>query len=104
MKQISIIFPNQLFKSSPLLKYSCDILMIEDSLFWGNDKYFQFQNHINKIIFLKASMYSYKEYLEKSGHKVIYAPNQKNFSTKDYLLKYLKHNYQIFNVIEPMII
>ncbi len=101
MKQISIIFPNQLFKSSPLLKYSCDILMIEDSLFWGNDKYFQFQNHINKIIFLKASMYSYKEYLEKSGHKVIYAPNQKNFSTKDYLLKYLKHNYQIFNVIKP---
>jgi len=101
MKQISIIFPNQLFQLSPLIKYGCDILMIEDSLFWGNDKYFQFKNHINKIIFLKASMYSYKEYLEKSGHKVIYAANQKKFSTQDYLEKYLKQNYQIINVIEP---
>ena len=101
MNQISIIFPNQLFEFSPLIKYSCDILMIEDSLFWGNDKYFQFKNHINKLIFLKASMYSYKEYLEKSGHKVIYAANQKNFSTQDYLVKYLKQNHQIINVIEP---
>jgi len=101
VNQISIIFPNQLFEFSPLIKYSCDILMIEDSLFWGNDKYFQFKNHINKLIFLKASMYSYKEYLEKSGHKVIYAANQKNFSTQDYLVKYLKQNHQIINVIEP---
>lgn len=101
MKQISIIFPNQLFELSPLLKYRHHILMIEDSLFWGNDKYFQFKNHINKLIFLKASMYSYKEYLEKSGHKVIYASNRKNFSTEDYLQKYLDLNYQIINVIKP---
>ena len=67
MKQISLIFPNQLFEFSPLLKYGCDIVIIEDSLFWGNDKYYQFKNHINKIIFLKASMCSYKEYLEKNG-------------------------------------
>ena len=50
MKQISVIFPNQLFELSPLIKYDSDILMIEDSLFWGNDKYFQFKNHINKLI------------------------------------------------------
>ena len=101
MNQISIVFPNQLFELSPLIKYDCEILMIEDSLFWGNDKYFQFRNHINKIIFLKASMNSYKEYLEKNGHQVIYAANQKNFSTEDYLKKYLKQNYQIINVIKP---
>ena len=101
MKQISIIFPNQLFEFSPLMKYSCEILMIEDSLFWGNDKYFQFKNHINKLIFLRASMQIYKDYLKKNGHKVIYAENQKNFSTKDYLLKYLKQNHQIINVIKP---
>jgi len=101
MKQISIIFPNQLFELSPLIKYGYDFLMIEDSLFWGNDKYFQFRNHINKIIFLKASMYSYKEYLEKRGCKVIYAANQKNFSTQDYLRKYLNRNYKVVNVIKP---
>jgi len=101
MNQISILFPNQLFEFSPLLKYECDILMIEDSLFWGNDKNFKIINHINKIIFLKASMLSYKDYLEKSGHRVIYANNQQNFSTHDYLLKHFKQNYQIINVIKP---
>ena len=101
MKQISIIFPNQLFELSPLMKYSCEILIIEDSLFWGNDKYFQIKNHINKLIFLKASMHSYKEYLKKNGYEIIYAANQKNFSTKDYLYKYLKQDYQKINVIKP---
>ena len=101
MKQISIIFPNQLFEFSPLMKDGCDILMIEDSLFWGNDKYFKLKNHINKIIFLKSSMQFYKEYLKKNGHKVIYAQNQKNFSTREYLLKYLKNNHKINNVIKP---
>ncbi len=75
--------------------------MIEDSLFWGNDKYFECINHINKIIFLKASMQNYKEYLEKLGYKIIYAVNQKNFSTNDYLIKYITKNYYSINVIKP---
>ena len=90
MKQISIIFPNQLFQLSPLIKYCCDILMIEDSLFWGNDKYFQFKNHINKIIFLKASMYSYKEYLEKIGHNVILCYKSKKLCNPGLFTKVLK--------------
>ena len=53
MRQITIIFPNQLFRKSPLLKLVFDILMIEDSLFFGNDKHFELVNHINKLIFLK---------------------------------------------------
>ena len=66
MKQISIILPNQLFKYNPILEIKCDILMLEDSLFFGNDKYYKFTNHKNKLIFHKASMQAYKSYLEKS--------------------------------------
>ena len=101
MKQISIVFPNQLFKNSPILKFKCEILMIEDSLFWGNDKNHECINHINKLIFLRASMLSYKEFLEKKGYKVIYCKNQENFSTKDYLKNYLNLNYQLINIIKP---
>ena len=72
MKQISIIFPNQLFKESPILKLDCEILMIEDSLFFGNDKFHKLINHKNKLIFHKASMLAYKKYLENSGYKVFY--------------------------------
>ena len=101
MNQISIIFPNQLFHDSPVLNFNCEILMIEDSLFWGNDKNFECINHINKLIFLKACMHSYKDYLEEIGNNVIYAENQKNFSTNDYLKKYLNKSYKRINVIKP---
>ena len=101
MNQISIIFPNQLFKTSSLLKLGFDFLMIEDSLFFGNDKHFKLVNHINKIIFLKASMKSYKDYLLGFGHNVIYAENENNFKTDDYLKKYIKSKYKTINIINP---
>ena len=85
MNQISIIFPNQLFRESSLLKLSCEILMLEDSLFFGNDKFQKSINHKNKLIFHKASMLAYKKYLQNLGFKVIYIENKNNLSTVEYL-------------------
>ena len=101
MNQISIILPNQLFKENPLLKLGFDFLMIEDSLFFGNDKQYKLVNHINKLIFLKASMTSYKDYLVDLGHKVIYAENENDFITDDYLKKYIEGKYKTINIINP---
>ena len=101
MKQISIIFPNQLFEGSPILDFKCEILILEDSLFFGNDKKYKYTNHINKIIFLRSSMYSYRQYLEESGFKVIYGFNERNFDTLDYLAKYRVEQYKYVNIIEP---
>tara|TARA_Y100000589_G_scaffold329984_1_gene378246 strand:- start:2137 stop:3624 length:1488 start_codon:yes stop_codon:yes gene_type:complete len=101
VNQISIVFPNQLFKESPIFNYDCDILMIEDSLFWGNDKFVKCTNHINKLILLRASMSFYKNFLKDKGFNVIYAENIDSFSTGDYLNKYLENNCEIINVIEP---
>ena len=101
MKQVSIIFPNQLFRNSPILKINCEIFMLEDSLFFGNDKFHQLINHKNKLIFHTASMISYKKYLEKLGFNVLYINNINNFSTFDYLSKYLKDKYQKINLINP---
>ena len=101
MSQISIIFPNQLFRESPILKLNCEILMIEDSLFFGNDKFYKLINHKNKLVFHKASMFAYKKYLENSGHKVFYIENENNLSTVDYLSKYLEDKYQQINIINP---
>ena len=101
MNQISIIFPNQLFRESQILKLNCEILMIEDSLFFGNDKFYKLINHKNKLIFHKASMLAYKEYLENLGHKVFYIGNKNNLSTFDYLTKYLDKKYQKLNILNP---
>jgi len=101
MKQISVVFPNQLFKNSPILKINCKILILEDSLFFGNDKFYKLIIHKNKLIFHRASMLAYKKYLEKSGLKVLYVENQNNISTFDYFSKYIKDKYQKINVINP---
>ncbi|ABM71696.1 Uncharacterized deoxyribodipyrimidine photolyase-like protein [Prochlorococcus marinus str. MIT 9515] len=101
MNQISIIFPNQLFRDSPILKLNCEILMIEDSLFFGNDKFHKLINHKNKLIFHKASMLAYKKYLENLGYKVFYIDNKNNFSTVDYLSNYLEKKYQKINIYNP---
>lgn len=101
MKQVSIIFPNQLFRESPILKINCEILILEDSLFFGNDKFHKLINHKNKLVFHKASMLSYKNYLEKSGFKVLYIENKNNISTVDYLSEFIKDKYQKINLIDP---
>ena len=101
MKQISIIFPNQLFKESPILEIDCAILLIEDSLFFGNDKFYNFTNHKNKLVFHKASMLAYKKYLEKLGYKVFHLQNKKNSSTVDYLSGFLKDKFQKINILKP---
>ena len=89
MKQVSIIFPNQLFKASPILKIDCEILILEDSLFFGNDKFHKLINHKNKLVFHRASMLAYKQYLEISGFKVLYIENKNNISTIDYLSEFI---------------
>jgi len=101
MKQVSIIFPNQLFRESPILKINCEVLILEDSLFFGNDKFHKLINHKNKLVFHRASMLAYKNYLEISGLKVLYIENKNNVSTFDYLSEFIKNKYQKINLIDP---
>ena len=51
MKQVSIIFQNQLFRESSILKINCEILILEDSLFFGNYKFW-------KIFLLKLVLFA----------------------------------------------
>ncbi len=101
MKQVSIIFPIQLFRESPILKINCEVLILEDSLFFGNDKFHKLINHKNKLVFHRASMLAYKNYLEISGFKVLYIENKNNVSTVDYLSEIIKNKYQKINPIDP---
>ena len=101
MTQVSIIFPHQLFRKSPILNINCEILILEDSLFFGNDKFHKLINHKNKLIFHRASMHAYKKYLEISGFKVLYIENRNNFSTVDYFSEFIKDKYQKINLIDP---
>ena len=45
MKNINILFPNQLFKANPLLEIEGDILLVEEVLFFQHFKF-----HVQKLI------------------------------------------------------
>jgi deoxyribodipyrimidine photolyase-related protein len=67
MKNVNLIFPNQLFEVSPLFEKEGDIFLIEEHLFFH-----QFHFHQQKIAFHRASMKSYASFLALNGKKFRY--------------------------------
>ena len=71
----SIIFPNQLFKESSLLKENGEVFLVEEFLFFK-----QYNFHKQKILFHRSSMKYYNEYLIKMGIKVNYIDSHNELS------------------------
>jgi deoxyribodipyrimidine photolyase-related protein len=71
----SIIFPNQLFKESPLLKKNSEVFLVEEFLFFK-----QYNFHKQKILFHRSSMKYYNEYLSNMGVKVNYIDSYNDLS------------------------
>jgi len=64
---INIIFPNQLYKNSDIIKNKYPIYLIEEFLFFK-----QYNFHKQKIAFHRASMKLYESFLQSKNKKVIY--------------------------------
>ncbi|MEM7487174.1 MAG: cryptochrome/photolyase family protein [Bacteroidota bacterium] len=67
MKSVHLIFPHQLFESSPLFEVVAPIYLVEEYLFFK-----QYPFHKQKIAFHRASMKSYQAFLKSKKHKVHY--------------------------------
>jgi deoxyribodipyrimidine photolyase-related protein len=67
MKECTIIFPHQLFKSHPALGKGRIVVMVEEWLFFS-----QYPFHKHKIILHRASMQWYRDLLVKKGTEVLY--------------------------------
>ena len=77
MKKIFLIFPNQLFKIKQQFLDTKFIALIEDSLFFGCDPQWKQIFHRQKIVFHKATMDFYAEYLRESGLNVIHIKHKR---------------------------
>ena len=62
-----LVFPNQLFKESKLLKTESHIFLIEEYLFFK-----QYKFHKQKISFHRATMKFYEDYLKNKNLRVTY--------------------------------
>lgn len=70
-KTIGLIFPNQLFHKPPISKITSNLLLIEDSLFFGEKRNIN-NFHKNKLILHRASMkYYFEEELSSFNSRYI---------------------------------
>ena len=67
IENLNIIFPNQLFENSPLLKNQNESILVEEFLFFN-----QFKFHKQKILFHRITMKNYQQFLEFRDKKVKY--------------------------------
>ncbi|MFZ9661467.1 MAG: cryptochrome/photolyase family protein [Chitinophagaceae bacterium] len=65
MENITLILPDQLFAQNPCILKGRKIYLLEETLY-----YRQYSFHKKKLIFLRACILSYKEFLESNGYDV----------------------------------
>ena len=85
MSAASVIFPHQLFEINPLLKTSWPIYLVEEPLFFT-----QYKFHKQKLVFHRASMRAYQNFLNEKGYEVIYIEAKDKIAETRNLFVYLK--------------
>ncbi len=96
MKTVGIVYPHQLFYPCPIDK-DIPIFLVEEYLFFK-----QYSFHKQKLVYHRASMKAYKEYLENNNYIVYYVEAKEVLSDTKKLLDYLweKHINTIV-IIDP---
>ncbi|MEM9079854.1 MAG: cryptochrome/photolyase family protein, partial [Verrucomicrobiota bacterium] len=89
-KELTLIFPHQLFLNHPAVSTTRPVYLLEDPLFFGNDQFHPLPNIIpHKPLLHRASLLAYKTHLESTGHKVRHLKTPDAPSTTSHLLNRL---------------
>ena len=82
MQAVTLVFPNQLFKSHPAINAERTTILYEEPLIFGNDSRWQISPHKKRLVLYRASMRAYHEKLIEQGYSV-----QSICNTGDHLRK-----------------
>ena len=97
MKAVSLIFPNQLFRSGPLLDNDNEIYLIEEHLFFK-----QYLFHKQKIAFHRASMKAYEQFLKGINKTVHYIDADSELADiRRFEKEVLEKGIKVIDLIEP---
>ncbi len=98
MKKVNLIFPNQLFKNSPLILEDSIVYLIEEFLFFK-----QYKFHKQKIAYHRATMKRYEDYLKFKKCKVVYVNSYEEISDIRKLIPFIKSKgISVINYIDPV--
>ncbi|MBA4139514.1 MAG: cryptochrome/photolyase family protein, partial [Segetibacter sp.] len=84
-KQITLIFPHQLFKVHPAINKQCEVYMVEDHLYFR-----QYNFHKKKLLLHRASMKFYQQYLQDKNYTVKYIDAFSQLSALNNLFQQLR--------------
>lgn len=87
MKEVSLLFPHQLFTNHPALAKERNVVLTEDELFFR-----QFAFHKQKLVLHRASMRHYADTLQQKGFTVTYIATGDKGDNIQGLVKSLKKN------------
>jgi len=94
----TIIFPHQLFEKNPALEKGRIVFLIEEFLFFK-----QYNFHKQKILFHRASMKFYEDYLKGNGFDIRYIDSKNPLSDVRKLIPHLKNSAtEEIHLIEPV--
>ena len=93
---VAIIFPNQLFDNSELIRKNKNIILVEEYLFFK-----QFNFHKQKILFHRICMKKYETYLSSLEKKVNYIDSTREESDIRTLIDQLE-NIDEINIYDPV--
>jgi deoxyribodipyrimidine photolyase-related protein len=65
--QATVIYPHQLFEDNPALREGNTVFLVEDPLFFN-----QYSFHKKKLVFHRATLKYYQDYLELKGFNTLY--------------------------------
>ena len=98
MKTVNLIFPNQLFESSPILENGLPVFIIEEYLFFR-----QFNFHKQKIAYHRATMKHYEVFVASKNIEVSYIEASEKVSDIRELIPLLKSKgISSINYIDPV--
>jgi deoxyribodipyrimidine photolyase-related protein len=98
MTEISLVFPHQLFKNNPSLRPKQAVVIVEEWLFFR-----QYRFHRQKLIFHRASMKFYEDYLKKEGFDVLYIESDNELSDIRELIPWLaEKGYSEVHYCDPV--
>lgn len=97
MKNVSLVFPNQLFKQNPALNKNTPVYLVEEWLFFQ-----QYAFHFQKLVLHRASMQQYLKYLREQGFTVHYVETTEAIANATALIPYLaQQGFTQITVADP---
>ena len=101
--EATLIYPHQLFARHPGVAKNRPVFLIEDPLFFGNDRHWPLAMLVQKLVLHRASMQAYAAELTAAGHQVtiVEVPTDCGHNSGDLLESLSKSPLKVLHLADP---